>query len=379
MILLFAAGIAITLLAYLAMAVPGSWFPAAGDRFWTARDLRLARGAATLASGEWVVQAPDANALVLLSGEADLRSTDYRVITWIAVGLPQNADVRMLWRNDYEPAKLNSTRVTVESGRLRPVVVADDPAWIGRITGIALALRGPIVQPVRIRGAVAQPMGAVEVLRDRAREWFAFEGWTGTSINTIVGGSDVQDLPLTWVVAIAIALALALQIGLRWRAWPGRRDVVAAVAVLTLCGWLVLDTRWAVALVRQSIETGRTYGGKSVEERHLAAEDGDLYRTVEQAKKVMPAQPVRVFVAAQAHYFRGRAAYHLYPHNVYFDPRNDTLPPAATMRAGDWLFVYQRPGIQFDRSLNMLRWEGGQTRAAALEMVAPGAALFRLL
>jgi hypothetical protein len=378
-VLLFAAGVAITLLGYLAGAVPGSWFPSVGEHFWTARDLHLARGQATLANGEWVVQTPDANALVVLSGDADLRSTDYRALSWIAAGVPPNADVRVLWRSDYEPGKLNSARVVVESGRLRPVIVDGDPAWIGRVTGVALALRGPFVQPVRIRGAVAQPMGAVEVLRDRAREWFAFEGWTGTSINTIVGGADVQDLPLTWVIAIAMALAIALFFALRWRSRPGGREIAAVVALLTLCGWLVLDGRWAFALARQSIATGRTYGGLDSDQRHRRAEDAQLYDLVQRARALMPPPPLRVFVAAEAHYFRGRAAYHFYPYNVYFDPRNDTVAAASQMHAGDWLFVYQRPGIQFDRANNMLRWDGGQTHAAELMMVQQGAALFKLL
>jgi hypothetical protein len=377
--LLFLVGMAVTLLAYLAGAVPGSWFPSASEHYWTARDLHLARGQATLTDGEWVVQTADANALVVLSADADLRSTDYRALSWIAAGVPANADVRVLWRSDYEPAKLNSTRVVVESGRLRPVVLDGETAWIGHVTGVALALRGPFVQPVHIRGAIAQPMGALEVLRDRAREWFAFETWTGTSINTIVGGADVQDLPLTWVVAIAMALALGLFFALRWRAHPNGREITAAVALLTLCGWLVLDGRWAVALARQSIETGRTYGGLDSDQRHRAAEDAQLYDLVQRAKAMMPPPPQRVIVAAEAHYFRGRAAYHLLPYNVYFNPRADTLPAASQMHAGDWLFVYQRPGIQFDRGNNMLRWDGGQTHAAELVMVMKGAALFKLL
>jgi hypothetical protein len=332
-----------------------------------------------LTNGEWIVQTADANALVVLSGDADLRSTDYRALSWIAAGVPPNADVRVLWRNDYEPSKLNSARVTVESGRLRPVVVDGDPAWIGRVTGVALALRGPFVQPVRIRGGVAQPMGAIEVLRDRAREWFAFEGWTGTSINTIVGGADVQDLPLTWVIAIAMALALGLFFALRWQARPSTREVAAVVALLTLCGWALLDGRWAFALARQSIQTGRIYGGMDSDQRHRVAEDALLYDAVQHAKAVLPPPPVRVFVAAEAHYFRGRAAYHLYPYNVYFDPRSDTVPAASQMHAGDWLFVYQRPGIQFDRARNMLRWDGGQTHPAELVFLQQGAALFKLL
>ena len=377
--LLFVAGLAITLAAYLALAVPGSWFPSAGEHYWTARDLRLARGNAALSDGEWVLQAPDANAVIVLSGDASLRSTDYRAIEWIAVGLPANAEVQLLWRSDYEPARLNSVRVPVESGRLRPVVVEGNPAWIGRITGIALAVRGPLVQPVRIRGAIARPMGAVAVLRDRWREWFAFEGWSGTSINTIVGGADVQDFPLTWAIACAIALGFVLYAALRRRALRDGRRILIALVALTLCGWALLDARWTTALVRQSRETARFYGGKDIGQKHLAAEDSELYQLVERARRAMPAEPQRVFVAAEAHYFRGRAAYHFYPHNVYFDARSDRLPPASAMRPGDWLFVYQRPGIQFDRSRSMLRWDDGQTHAAELKMVAPGAALFRLM
>jgi hypothetical protein len=379
LVLLFIAGLAITLLAYLATAVPGSWFPSASEHFWTARDLKLARGTGSLSNQEWVLQSPDASSVFVLSGTADLRSADYRVITWIAVGLPQTADARLLWRNDYEPDKVHSAPMTVESGRLRPVSIDDDPAWVGRISGVALVIRGPLVAPVRVRGAIARPMGAVDVLRDRAREWFAFEGWTGTSINTVVGGADVQDFPLTFAVAFAVVIALGLFALLRWRRGLSAPVVVTALATLTVLGWLLLDLRWTAALARQSIETRKVYGGKDNEGRHQVAEDAELYRLVSAAKALMPNKPQRVFIAAGAHYFRGRAAYHLYPHNVYFDPRADRLPPASDMHAGDWLFVYDRPGIQFDRTQNMLRWEGGQTHAAELKLLGQGGALFRLL
>jgi hypothetical protein len=377
--LAFAAGLALTLLAYLAFAVPGPWFPSAPEHFWTAHDLQLTRGSGTHSDQEWVLQSPEASSVFLLSGNADLRSSDYRVFTWIAVGVPPTADVRLLWRNDYEPGKINNMPIVVESGRLRPVVTTGNANWIGRITGIALAIRSPLVEPVRVRGAIARPMGAVAVIEDRLREWVAFEGWSGTSINTIVGGADVQDFPLTLMVACAVAVGLALFALTRWRTPLRLRSFLAALATLTVLGWLVLDVRWSAVLGRQSIETGKVYGGRDDQGRHLAAEDADLYRLILRTKAVLPAAPQRIFVAAAAHYFRGRAAYHLYPHNVYFDPRSDRLPPASAMHAGDWLFVYQRPGIQYDATQQMLRWEGGQTHAAELKIVGQGGALFHLL
>src|ERR1700680_125157 len=123
--------------------------------------------------------------------------------------MPEKGIVRMLWRTDQAPDKVNAIDVPVESGRPLPVLLADDPAWIGRVTGLALAIQGPLAQPLRIRGVIAKPMGALEMLGDRAREWFAFEGWVGTSINTITGGADFQDLPLPVLIALTVALASA--------------------------------------------------------------------------------------------------------------------------------------------------------------------------
>jgi hypothetical protein len=83
-------------------------------------------------------------------------------------------------------------------------------------------------------------------------------------------------------------------------------------------------------------------------------------------------------VAADVNYFRGRAAYHLYPHSVYFDARSNELQWTDALRPGDWLLVYQRRGIQYDASRQLLRWETGRTTSAELKLVEPGAALFRI-
>lgn len=374
---IFIAAIVLTLAAYLVATVPGSWFPSEPERSWSADNIALARGSGSVENGEWVIRAPDASGIVLLSTQTNFRSSDYRAIQWVALGVPANAEASLLWRNDYEPGKLNTRRMVVEAGRLRLAVI-DDPAWIGTITGVALVIRGPLAEPLRIRGVSARPMGAWSVLRDRVREWLAFEGWTGTSINTVVGGADVQDFPLPWVLAIACAVAVIASVLMRWHNRPHSAAVVT-LAIAGVLAWAILDLRWSIALARQSAVTSSLYGSRDATERHDAAEDAELYEFVQKAKAAMPAEPVRVFVVADAHYFRGRAAYHFYPENVYFDPRADTIPPASVMRAGDWLFVYRRVGIQYDRAHQMLRWNGDQTHAAELKLVGPRGALFRLL
>jgi hypothetical protein len=253
-----------------------------------------------------------------------------------------------------------------------------NPDWVGRITGVALAVRGPLAAPVRIYGVAMKSGGVVGQLGDLGGEWFAFEPWSGASINTITGGADVQDLPLPTLVVVAAILAAGIWFALALRS--RRTDALPVVlAVLFVVAWLVVDVQWMSNLARQTTETRAQFGGKDLRERHVAMEDGPLYQFIEKASAKLPAPPVRVFVVAEAGYFRGRAAYHLYPHNVYFDPRENTVPPVSALRPGDFVLVYQRRGVQYNADDRKLRFEGGEPVAAEPVLVEPGAALFRVL
>jgi hypothetical protein len=327
-------GLALLLLLafYVALNAPGAWFPTASTTQWPARDLTITRGTATLAGGELLVTAPGDDNTAIVSLTTAIRASDYAAINWIATNVPENADVRLLWRSDYAPQKLNFAKVGVESGRLLPAVVANDPGWLGRITGLALIVRTPLAQPLRIAGVEAKPLGALEIVRDRAGEWFALEGWTGTSINTVTGGADVQGLPLPLLIACAVALAAV--IAWIWTRYVRRRDVALPVlfAVLFVIGWATLDARWIANLSRQVAITEQQYGDKDWRDKHLAAPDGPLFAFIEKVRTQLPADAARVFVASDAHFFRGRAAYHLYPHNVYADAFRNVLPRPGALR-----------------------------------------------
>ena len=324
------------------------------------------------------ITAVDPSGLALVTANSDFRSSEFPVVAWTGDNFPEGADVRFLWRTDYAPAKLNSTPVAIAAGRLVPVVMLKNPDWVGRITGVALAVRGPLATPARVYGVAAKPGGVVGQLADLRREWFGFEPWSGASINTITGGADVQDLPLPTLVVAAMALAAAVWFALAYR----RRRTAAlpvVLAVLFVVAWLVVDAQWMSNLVRQVEATRAQFGGKDLRERHVAMEDGPLYQFIEKARAKMPATPVRVFVVAEAGYFRGRAAYHLYPHNVLFDPRENSAPPVASLRPGDFVLVYQRRGAQYNAEDRKLRFEGSEPVSAEAVLVEPGAALFRVL
>ena len=143
-----------------------------------------------------------------------------------------------------------------------------------------------------------------------------------------------------------------------------------------VAAWLLCDLRWEWNLARQAMATRDQYGGKDWRGKHLAAEDGPLFAFIENVRAKLPVAPVRIFVVAEANYFRDRGAFHLYPHNVYFDPYRDTVPASAAMRPGDYLVVYQRRGIQYDAAAQRLRFPDGTTVAAELVLLEPRAALF---
>lgn len=364
-------------LGYLAWSVPGAWFPGAAAKTWYAKELTLARGAGALQDRALAVTSTDANGVALVSVNTDLRATDYPAVAWVAANLPEDAVVKMLWRTDVRPDKVNSIVLGVQTGRTLPIVMVENPDWIGRITGLALVIEGRLAQPVLIGGVTAKPMGVLGVIRDRLRDWFAFEPWNGASINTIVGGADNQPIPLPAALALVLGVASTIAFALR-RAKP-RAFAVAMPAMLAaffLAGWLVLDSRWMLNLVRQEHATALRYAGKDDIAKHLASEDGALFAFIEKAEAAMPKTPVRVFIAADDDYLRGRAAYHLYPHSVYFDPRSNALPPPSLMRAGDWVLVFERHGIQYDKALGKLRWDGQAPIDAELKLVARGGALF---
>ena len=327
---------------------------------FTADRLVLARGAGGFDRGELIVAAADATGTTLVTVDTSFRSSDYRAIAWSALGVSDPTTAWLVWRNDYAPAKINSTQLTVASGRLLPASLASHPDWVGRVTGLALTIRGPLPQPVRIRGVVAKPMGAVEIAGDRLREWLAFEGFTGTSINGITGGADVQDLPLPVLLAAAVALAALAWFGLA-RIRMRVAALPAVLATLFVVAWLLQDARWAWDLARQTQATAQRYAGQDFRARHLAAEDGAAVRLHRKGAREAPAgrrrgcswPPMPTTCAAAARTISIRTT-------SMFEPYQNVIPPSSRLRSGDYFVVYQRRGVQYDPGAQRLRWDGGE-------------------
>ena len=375
----FALALALLLAVYLALTIPGAWFGAAATRTFDAKSLAVAVGNGSIDGNALVVAPADASGTIIITVTVSVSAGDYRGVAWHVTGLPPGTEARLLWRSEFTKGRTFTLAIPTEGDRLAPVVASRDPNWIGPLNGIALALRLPVSETVNITGVSMDPMTLRSQLAGRFRDWTTFEAWNGASINTVVGGTDLQELPLPVLLGLAAILATVAAMALaRWRPqWIGA-GLPLALALMFVAAWLALDARWQWNLARQVVVTARTYAGKDWREKHLAAEDGPLFEFMEKVRAKLPPPPARVFMVAEAHYFRGRGAYHLYPYNVFFNPWNNVIPPASAMRSGDFIVVYQRRGIQYDNAQGMLRWDGGPPIAAEPLVVEPGAALFRI-
>lgn len=367
---------------YLALSVPGRWIKSSQPRTFEPAVLSVTTGTVVQAGARALRVAPEPDSgAVIVSLKFGLRAIDYPGVAWDVSGLPPGTQARLLWRTDVKPDRTFSLDVPIAAGRTLPVVALDNPDWFGGITGIALALKlPPESAPVRIAGVTALPLSAGGILAARWREWTTFEPWTGASINSIVGGADVQELPPVLLLGLGLALVTAVSVAIAgWRPAFLGPGLPAVLGALFLGAWWLLDVRWESNLLRQAAVTAGQYAGKSLEAKHLAAEDAALYAFIEKARAALPAPPVRVFVAADEHYFRGRAAYHLYPQNVFWTPDANLLPPPGALRSGDFLVIFERRGVEYDRAQRSLRWEGMNPVAAELVLANGGGAVFRIL
>jgi len=377
--LLFLASLALCVLGYLAFAAPGPWLDAPPILQWSAREFSVTRGSAQQTEAGLVVTAPDATRSVVIALNTSFRARDYPVIAWDAANVPQGVVATLLWYSDIHASRMFRRPVAIEGGHLTPVSVSGDPGWLAHIRGLALVLQGDFKQPIVVRGAAAKPMSAAQVLGDCAREWFGFEPWTGASINGLKRASEARELPLPAMLAGAAALATLGYAGLwRWRLRSLGVTPEVGLAAVIVAAWIVADGGWEWNLLRQGAATWERYGGKSWQERHLAAEDGPLFGFINRVRTKLPPAPARVFIAADLLYFRARAAYHLYPYNAYYDPASPAIPPPGVVRSGDYLVAYRRQGVQYDAAERRLRWDGYPAVEAELLLAEPGAALFQI-
>ncbi|MDR2172709.1 MAG: hypothetical protein LBE32_00625 [Burkholderiales bacterium] len=385
LLLLFIASLLACILTYLALTLPGAWFSGASTKIWPPQNMVIARGAAVGVESGRAHLAPEPNGLAVLTVNARFPARDYPVLDWDISGLPDGTAAKLLWRTDYAPNAQRQADLTIENGRLLPVTVAHETGWLGNVLGFGIALQLPMSQSFTVVNLRARSMDAPETLSLRIKEWCSFPGWRGTSIFKL---EDPGLIPLSLLIIAAFALLfLGAALLFFWRRWRDRyidfprampRHWFYGGMVLLCIGWLVLDARWTIQLARQAAQTWQSYGEKDLTQKRLAAEDGALFAFINNARAELPENPVRIFIMAEISYLRSRAAYHLYPNNVFYDLHSTQPPDARFLRPGDYVLVFQQRGIQYNAAKKKIRLPSGAEFSADAKIIGAGSALFEL-
>jgi len=308
---------------------------------------------------------------ILAISQQPLRTADYGRLAIDAEPLPPGVEVALLWIRLDQPGKPHDQRIPTDSrGVLEPALLDRDAAWSGDVTLLALGVKGPMERPWMLRSVSLQPITTGSVIGDIVRGWRAFERWDGRSINVLFGGRDEQRAwfpPLAFAASAIAALAVVV-VARRRRVRVGPAPIIVAF----LIGWLALDVRWQLNLVEQARSTVAEFGGKTWEQKHASMEDADLFRFVQAARARLPADPVRIFVNSDLEYFRRRAGFHLYPHNVLAY----SWAEPSQLRPGEYLLLYQKADVRFDTAQEELLWANGRRLDAKPLLVQRGAGLF---
>lgn len=363
-------------LVYLLASAPTQWLGQAAQII-SGSSFNIARGAGRAEGDALIVEETGSGGIAIAAYQSyGLQARDYPQISInVSTTAATRPEVLFLWRTADNPGTTSTRRLAWRGNQLDPLTLSEDADWQGEIIGLALVMRGDIHARLVLKNLTLQSNSAAAILANLVNGWQFFEPWHGGSINYIYGGKE--DAAISIVLAATALLAVALIIYGLWAKWRHHIIKPGVIAVLGVLIWLLVDLRWQGNLFAQLGQTHARYAGKDWSDKHRAAEDGDLFNFTQAIKAKLGGQPARILVFSDLDYFRGRAAYHLYPHNVYYLIKDGSLPAAELLRSGEYLLLYQKRGVQYHPGKKELLWNGKPLPVEPI-LIANGNALFKV-
>ena len=295
----------------------------------------------------------------------------YPTIIWSVSGATSSVAMEFLWRTADNRVFVRPLVWTANT--LEPLEMAEDENWRGQIIDLAIIVKGTLAAPIFVNGVSLESASLPGALPNMVKKWFALDRWQGTSINFVDGDAIDKNVPPVLAIAAIILLALALNLILAIaKIMPLN---VAMVWGMVFFGWFILDIRWQANLFQQLDLTHQQFAGKTWEDKHLAAEDAALFDFMRKVKATLPPANGRILYFSDDAYSRGKGAYHLYPHNVL---ASNDLPPASQIKTGDYIALFAKKGVKYDRPHQLLIWSDEQSLRVDLLFLADGNALFKV-
>lgn len=327
-----------------------------------------------------VIHGPDAAGLAIVAAQVPpLAAADYRRLAWRIRGAAPGATPPMVvWRTRESPNRTFSLRLAWIAPGLAGSDLAAEDGWRGTITGLALAVQGPVGAPLAIEHLTLSSPSAAATMHAIVQEWGTFFPFRGNSFTFPFDEERTHVLPLVAATALALILAMLAYVVVARR----RGAVDAAVLwILFLAAWLVLDARWQVNLWQQLARTGAQFAGRDTHARHLAEDDHQIYELMQRLRAVLPPPPARILFLSDNATLRTRGSYFLLPHSVFFQFGGKMRAPAyEQVHAGDHVLLLFYTALAYDPAARTLTWPDGRSRNVVELYAGPdGARLLRVL
>lgn len=299
-----------------------------------------------------------------ITGEAvwaklpSLDAADFPILRVNIEGRTAGTNVAVLWRTKDYPTKINQYLLPWAIGSVSALNLSSIRQWHGPILDIGIAVGGRATGPVRIRSFKLQSWSALEQLQLLWTLATSFEGFKAYTINFIYGGMPSNNY-ISATVIIAAWIVLASVLMFIWQIFMEKQLTFVTFYLIIIIGWLILDFRWQLELIRQRELTVYEYAGQTIAAKRSNGKDGALFRFIAAIKDLLPKSSQRILLIPsdrdREHATLMRASFYLRPHNVY---AIDTMPLCQKkLQAGDYVLSLGTSNL-LNFVNNRLLWEG---------------------
>jgi hypothetical protein len=365
----------VVLLYAVATQSSGRWTDAPASIVVAGADLIPAQGSGRKDGRSFALESSGKRGGAVLTAKlAPFQAEDFPRVEWTLDSADPPTELYFIWRTQEHPRRSYSKRLQWLVDGVAPLELQADDGWSGTVTGVALLVRSTLAAPLRVGSLRIAAPSAGATANAFFRQWSSRIRLRGYSTAFPFDSERAHYLPLLAAVAIAEGMALlGYWLLARWRGWRRDRRVLWAIF---LGGWLLLDLRWQANLWAEVADRGQRFAGKTTEEKHRAADDAVLYVLIDKMQRKLPPPPARVVLYCDNSALCVRAAFFLYPHNVY---RTNIKPPDPDeLRAGDYFLLVISKLLGYDPEQGLLVWPDGRTRAVEAIYLQPEALLLRL-
>ncbi|HEY5308308.1 MAG TPA: hypothetical protein VIK97_07365, partial [Casimicrobiaceae bacterium] len=232
---------------YVALAARGGWFASTQPLEMRLDEALVVRGDSVWRGPLWAPTADAEGVLIIRLTDRVLDTAMFPTLRLASIADAPPMSARLIWRQAEGSGNTFAKNIAWKNDGLERVVLASDPEWHGKISGVGLVLRMQPRAALLIRSATLLPDTGRSMFAQFGSEWFDFEPWGEYSVNYLFGGSPnprVPMLPATFLIA-------ALAFGIYY--WLARRKGVVPLlgvgVVFALLAWVALDARWQINLL----------------------------------------------------------------------------------------------------------------------------------